>query len=257
MPRQQVPYLSMDLNVHRLAVSHTKSGNLGPSFWDLSFGRQGPSPGLSSLPFWDFLLNLFPTIALVPWPVALFSRLGFLVVHNGLRFIRRRPSLDLPLGNPLPAHPTISSYFPLIDARRRLVQAVRGKHLCRCMPQSRARPISGFSLRKPLPRPLRGGRPLLKPPCCRQSSQCRRPLRTSHGVSSHLDIAGPRKANFPDSPEDAVALYIDHDTRIQILESVSHLPKADKEQCGAFLVRFPVKFQHPIIHFKSSATSAS
>lgn len=36
--------------------------------------------------------------------------------------------------------------------------------------------------------------------------------------------------------EDDPAIYIDKDTRIQILDSVSHLPKADKEQCGAFIV---------------------
>ncbi|PPQ88373.1 hypothetical protein CVT25_002119 [Psilocybe cyanescens] len=36
-------------------------------------------------------------------------------------------------------------------------------------------------------------------------------------------------------PEDATAIYIDQNTRIQILDTVSHLPKADKEQCGAFI----------------------
>ncbi|KAG6836635.1 hypothetical protein H0H93_005662 [Arthromyces matolae] len=35
--------------------------------------------------------------------------------------------------------------------------------------------------------------------------------------------------------EDAEVIYIDHDTQIQVLNSVSHLPKADKEQCGAFI----------------------
>ncbi|KAJ2912856.1 hypothetical protein MD484_g7548, partial [Candolleomyces efflorescens] len=35
--------------------------------------------------------------------------------------------------------------------------------------------------------------------------------------------------------EDATAIYLDSNTRIQILDTVSHLPKADKEQCGAFL----------------------
>ncbi|KAJ3500953.1 hypothetical protein NMY22_g19087 [Coprinellus aureogranulatus] len=35
--------------------------------------------------------------------------------------------------------------------------------------------------------------------------------------------------------DNADALYIDSNTRIQILDTVAHLPKADKEQCGAFL----------------------
>ncbi|CAK5270569.1 unnamed protein product [Mycena citricolor] len=35
--------------------------------------------------------------------------------------------------------------------------------------------------------------------------------------------------------EDATAIYIDHDTRIQILDSMAHLPQAEKEQSGAFL----------------------
>ncbi|KAJ7510955.1 glycosyl transferase family group 2-domain-containing protein [Mycena galericulata] len=36
-------------------------------------------------------------------------------------------------------------------------------------------------------------------------------------------------------PEDADALYIDVDTRIQIIDSMNDLPRAEKEQCGAFL----------------------
>ncbi|KAJ6629846.1 glycosyl transferase family group 2-domain-containing protein [Mycena sp. CBHHK59/15] len=35
--------------------------------------------------------------------------------------------------------------------------------------------------------------------------------------------------------EDATAIYIDSDTRIQILDTMNHLPQAEKEQCGAFL----------------------
>ena len=36
--------------------------------------------------------------------------------------------------------------------------------------------------------------------------------------------------------EDATAIYVDDDTRIQILDSMPDLPRADKEQCGAFIV---------------------
>lgn len=35
--------------------------------------------------------------------------------------------------------------------------------------------------------------------------------------------------------DDATALYVDINTRIQILETIAHLPHADKEQCGAFI----------------------
>ncbi|KAL0947953.1 hypothetical protein HGRIS_010582 [Hohenbuehelia grisea] len=35
--------------------------------------------------------------------------------------------------------------------------------------------------------------------------------------------------------EDAEAIYIDASTRIQILDTMIHLPEADKEQCGAFI----------------------
>ncbi|KAF9005040.1 glycosyl transferase family group 2-domain-containing protein [Cyathus striatus] len=35
--------------------------------------------------------------------------------------------------------------------------------------------------------------------------------------------------------DDANAIYIDVNTRIQILDTVAHLPRADKEQCGAFI----------------------
>ena len=36
--------------------------------------------------------------------------------------------------------------------------------------------------------------------------------------------------------EDADAIFVDTDTRIQILDTMSWLPRADKEQCGAFIV---------------------
>ena len=39
------------------------------------------------------------------------------------------------------------------------------------------------------------------------------------------------------STDDALALYVDANTRIQILETMVDLPRADKEQCGAFIVR--------------------
>ncbi|KAJ7113089.1 glycosyl transferase family group 2-domain-containing protein [Mycena epipterygia] len=35
--------------------------------------------------------------------------------------------------------------------------------------------------------------------------------------------------------DDATAIYIDSDTRIQIIDTMNHLPQAEKEQCGAFL----------------------
>lgn len=40
------------------------------------------------------------------------------------------------------------------------------------------------------------------------------------------------------SKGDLDAIFLDTDTRIQILDSMSYLPRADKEQCAAFIVRF-------------------
>ena len=37
-----------------------------------------------------------------------------------------------------------------------------------------------------------------------------------------------------------MAIYVDGDTRIQILDTMLDLPRADKEQCGAFIVRLVV-----------------
>lgn len=36
--------------------------------------------------------------------------------------------------------------------------------------------------------------------------------------------------------EDAIAIHVDVNTRIQILSTIDFLPSADKEQCGAFIV---------------------
>jgi len=35
--------------------------------------------------------------------------------------------------------------------------------------------------------------------------------------------------------DESTAIYVDDDTRIQILVNMSDLPRADKEQCGAFI----------------------
>ncbi|EIW77741.1 hypothetical protein CONPUDRAFT_62202 [Coniophora puteana RWD-64-598 SS2] len=35
--------------------------------------------------------------------------------------------------------------------------------------------------------------------------------------------------------DNAIALYVDHDTRIQVLDTMGELPRAEKEQCGAFI----------------------
>lgn len=48
--------------------------------------------------------------------------------------------------------------------------------------------------------------------------------------------------SFLHSAEDASAIHVDADTRIQVLDSVGDLPNADKEQCGAFLVSRTLQF---------------
>ena len=40
---------------------------------------------------------------------------------------------------------------------------------------------------------------------------------------------------FSSGPNDD-CLYIDQNTRIQILDSIDQLPAAEKDQCGAFIV---------------------
>ena len=39
-----------------------------------------------------------------------------------------------------------------------------------------------------------------------------------------------------DSGPNDDSLYIDQNTRIQILDSIDMLPQAEKDQCGAFIV---------------------
>ena len=38
------------------------------------------------------------------------------------------------------------------------------------------------------------------------------------------------------APEDQ-SIYVDVDTRIQVLDTILHLPNAEKDQCAAFIVR--------------------
>ena len=39
------------------------------------------------------------------------------------------------------------------------------------------------------------------------------------------------------SDDDTVGLFVDTETRIQVVDTMSMLPTADKEQCAAFIVR--------------------
>ena len=40
--------------------------------------------------------------------------------------------------------------------------------------------------------------------------------------------------------EDSDCIYVDNDTRIQIVETMAFLSRADKEQCGAFIVSWQI-----------------
>jgi hypothetical protein len=49
-------------------------------------------------------------------------------------------------------------------------------------------------------------------------------------------------------PEDT-CLYIDNNTRIQILDSIDQLPEAEKDQCGAFIVLSLQRFLFVVSYF--------
>ncbi|KAJ7235790.1 hypothetical protein C8J57DRAFT_1728451, partial [Mycena rebaudengoi] len=51
----------------------------------------------------------------------------------------------------------------------------------------------------------------------------------------YIPQASNRPADSKRSTDDCAAFYINTDTRIQILDSMDHLPQAEKEQCDAFL----------------------
>jgi hypothetical protein len=56
--------------------------------------------------------------------------------------------------------------------------------------------------------------------------------------------------------DDATAIYVDDDTRIQILDSMPDLPRADKEQCGAVIVSFLARGYLYVHSLAYSGTSA-
>lgn len=57
-------------------------------------------------------------------------------------------------------------------------------------------------------------------------------------------------AALADVPSDATSIYIDNNTRIQILETMLQLPQADKDQCAAF-----VRDERVLVIFTSSLDS--
>jgi len=54
-------------------------------------------------------------------------------------------------------------------------------------------------------------------------------------VAVKIRNAGVQAAIRSAGPNDT-CLYIDNNTRIQILDSIDQLPEAEKDQCGAFIV---------------------
>jgi hypothetical protein len=54
-------------------------------------------------------------------------------------------------------------------------------------------------------------------------------------------------------------MYINQDTRIQILDSISELPGAEKDQCGAFIVRIYIfdLFPHLYVYYYYYPRSAT
>lgn len=53
----------------------------------------------------------------------------------------------------------------------------------------------------------------------------------------HFETAGCSLIHL--STDESDAIFVDADTRIQVLDTMSHLAAAEKEQCAAFLVRQP------------------
>ena len=122
-----------------------------------------------------------------------------------------------------------------------MVQTFRGEHRSWCLSKSRTRILQSLPLRESLFGTIRSCRTQSQPPRCRQSSLGCRPLRSGNCVISHRHLFLVSFFLFSPvycSSDDATAIYVDVNTRIQILESVNYLPKADKEQCGAFIVSF-------------------
>jgi hypothetical protein len=125
-----------------------------------------------------------------------------------------------------------------------MVQAVCREHPRRRLPSYPNRPIPRVPLREPLLGAVRGRSPCHEPRRRCQGTQRGCPRGVEHGVSQGvpgslmevycIDIL--TDAALSSRNDDATAIYVDDDTRIQILDSMSDLPRADKEQCGAFIV---------------------
>ena len=131
-----------------------------------------------------------------------------------------------------------------------MVQAVRREHPRRRLSSYPNRPIPRVPLREPLLGAVRGGSPCPEPRRRCQSTQRGCPRGIEHGVSEGVpgslievyciviltDVTPLSFLFLSSRNDDATAIYVDDDTRIQILDSMPDLPRADKEQCGAFIV---------------------
>jgi hypothetical protein len=101
-----------------------------------------------------------------------------------------------------------------------------------------------------------------------------RPLSASSTPSSPSSYVAPRstspsalcrslcmhdvvRADCLSRDDNATAIFVDDDTRIQILDSMPDLPRADKEQCGAFIVKLWPRGIFPICLYDPTARRTS
>src|SRR5688572_22352986 len=83
------------------------------------------------------------------------------------------------------------------------------------------------------------------------------PIAWRISLFPHLELP------YRDSPQDANSIYVDAETRIQVLDTMLLLPRADKEQCAAFIVGLVVAFHcyfpapSPPVSSATSALSSS
>ena len=165
--------------------------------------------------------------------------LAAIIWRHGLRLLRCRSSLYLPFGEP--ALSLLSTTFLIVsqtqgDAWFKPSEENVSAGVCVRIETGHFRvfPYDNPFL-APFEAAIRGLNPLVAVKI--RSAAAHSALSTTQVVAFVYDANNADSSTY--SPDSADALYLDANTRIQILDTVAHLPKADKEQCAAFLVRGP------------------
>jgi hypothetical protein len=159
---------------------------------------------------------------------------------HGLRRLRRSPPLHLQTSpcfhphTPSTSSPVLTVSIPQTSSDAWFKPTEENIHAGVCLRVAQGR-FRVFPYENPYLQPFERAIKILNPVAAVKVRSA-----AIHAALAHVWVRpkfGPNPVDISQpSPEDAQSIAVDQNTKIQIVDAMSMLPSADKEQCGAFIV---------------------